>query len=326
MKTGSVSKTAGRQDLLRYAANLSGASAAVYVASGALLRLLAEQFIRIFHAQATLENPIGVPEVVIAILSVLVGALSLYAAVRFLRTFGRSYFPMKLSFADPHDRRVWLLIPVFLGVGLLCSVLSGLLSAGLEKITRYTPPEPTILPQSGLALALCFASTCVVPAVFEEIFVRGCIQSAFSRWGAWFAIVMSSLIFALLHTDIAQMPSIFLLSLFLGLCAYATGSLFPGIVLHLANNTISFLLLCLQQRMDGRTAIGATIYLLLAMVFGAALCVWQIVAGGLLKKLRPLPRPKIRKKRISRVLHAPIFVLMILYLAVRALWPLFVKG
>ena len=95
-----------KRDLLPYAANLTGATAAVYIASGALLRLAAQAFVRVFHAQATLENPIGVPESVIALLSLAVSALSLLAAIRFARSFGRPDFPMKLCFDDPRDRIV----------------------------------------------------------------------------------------------------------------------------------------------------------------------------------------------------------------------------
>ena len=311
--------------LLRYAANLAGAAAAFYVVAGVLLRFLAERIVKAFHASATLANPIGVPESVIALLSVAVGALSLLAAIWFVRALGRPVFPMRLSFRDPKDRRVWMLIPVFLGFGLVCSVLSSLLQSGLSAVTRYAPPAQTALPESAGALALCLNSLCVVPAVLEEIFVRGCLQSMFLRWGAWFSIIASGLVFTLLHADIAQMPAIFLLSVFLGLCAHATGSLLPGVVLHLANNTMSFLFLYIQQRMDGRTAVGAVIYLFALLLFSAALCVWRIVPGGVLKSLRPLPKAELRKKAVKRLFGAPVFTGMALYLLARALWPVFVE-
>ncbi len=314
-----------KRDLLPYAANLTGATAAVYIASGALLRLAAQAFVRVFHAQATLENPIGVPESVIALLSLAVSALSLLAAIRFARSFGRPDFPMKLCFDDPRDRRLWLFLPVFLACELLGSVFSSLLRSALSNFTGYVSPESVTLPEGGAATALFFASMCVAPAILEEILVRGCLQSLFRPWGVWFSIGLSSAVFALLHADVAQMPAIFLLSVFLGLSAHVTGSLFPGIVLHMANNTLSFVFLYTRQRMDGRAALGVTIYLLAFFFFGAALCIWQIAATGLMRTLRPVPRaadPKHRSGRVRRILRAPMFTIMMLYLVLRAVWPI----
>ena len=317
-----------KRDILPHTANLTGAVAAVYIVSGTILQLLAGVVVRSFHAQATLDNPIGVPESVRAALHILIGALSLLAAVRFARSFGRSMLPKRFSFTDPRDRRLWLFLPVFLSIGLLGSVVSSLLQSFLQKHTYYTPPQMSVLPESGLATAFCFISMCVVPAIFEELLVRGCLQNLFRRWGIWFSIAVSSAVFTLLHADVAQMPTIFCLSVFLGLCAYVTDSLFPGMVLHFANNALSFLFLYIQQRMDGRTAIGVTVYLLAAFFFGAALCIWQIAAMNLMRTLRPIPRaanPKNRAHRVRRMLRSPLFVGMMLYLLVRAVWPLVVE-
>lgn len=317
-----------KRDALPYAANLTGAVAAVYVVSGTLLRLLAGVVVQVFHAQATLENPIGVPESVTATLHILIGMLSLLAAIRFAKSFGCALLPMRFSFTDPRDRRLWLFLPVFLGIGLLGSVVSSLLQSFLEKNTHYTPPGTSVLPENGWATALCFISMCIVPAILEELLVRGCLQNLFRRWGVWFSIAVSSAVFTLLHADIAQMPTIFCLSVFLGLCAYVTDSLFPGMVLHFANNALSFFFLYVQQRMDGRTAIGVTVYLLAFFFFGAALCIWQIAAMNLMRTLRPIPRaanPKNRAHRVRRMLRSPLFVGMMLYLLVRAVWPLLIE-
>ena len=71
-----------------------------------------------------------------------------------------------------------------------------------------------------------------------------------------------------------------------------------------------------------------TVYLLAAFFFGAALCIWQIAAMNLMRTLRPIPRaanPKNRAHRVRRMLRSPLFVGMMLYLLVRAVWPLVVE-
>ena len=99
--------------------------------------------------------------------------------------------------------------------------------------------------------------------------MRGAVQKLLSHWGAWFSIVVSSVLFSLLHQDIAQMPATFVASVLMGLAAYCTGSLAAGMVVHLANNTMSFCFLYATQKLDGVSAFGLTVYL--TMIFcGAA--------------------------------------------------------
>lgn len=140
------------------------------------------------------------------------------AAAFWLLAVGVRATPMRLriSVQMPRDGRLWLFVPVFLGAGFLCSLLTTLLQRLLAAFTRYRAPEAIRLPQSGFATFLYFIGMCVVPAVLEELLVRGAMQAVLSRWGTWFSIVVSSVVFTLLHGDIAQMPSLFILSVLHG--------------------------------------------------------------------------------------------------------------
>lgn len=106
---------------------------------------------------------------------------------------------LRISVQMPRDGRLWLFVPVFLGAGFLCSLLTTLLQRLLAAFTRYRAPEAIRLPQSGFATFLYFIGMCVVPAVLEELLVRGAMQAVLSRWGTWFSIVVSSVVFTLLH-------------------------------------------------------------------------------------------------------------------------------
>lgn len=238
-----------QNDPLRYAANLTALAAAVYLGVTALLRLAVGQLLRLFNKSATLENPIAVPEWVLGVFNVLLPAAGLAAAF-WLLAVGVRATPMRLriSVQMPRDGRLWLFVPVFLGAGFLCSLLTTLLQRLLAAFTRYRAPEAIRLPQSGFATFLYFIGMCVVPAVLEELLVRGAMQAVLSRWGTWFSIVVSSVVFTLLHGDIAQMPSLFILSVLMGLAAYCTGSLALGMALHFAYNTMSFLFYMRRRR------------------------------------------------------------------------------
>ena len=316
-----------QNDPLRYTANLIGLSVAAYLAATALLRCGAGVLLRLFHEGATLANPIAVPEWALGLVNLALPAASAGASLWLMCAALRGT-PMRprLSRRLPQDARLWLFLPVFLGAGFLGNLLTALLQKLLGACTRYTPPAALRLPQSNFALLLYFLGVCAVPAVLEELWLRGAVQTALSRWGAWFAILVSSVIFALLHGDPAQMPALFFLSVFLGLAAHCTGAPAFGAALHLANNTASFLFLYASQRMDGISALALSGYLVAVFGLGAAGCAVLIGRSGVLRKFRPIPRvhdPKNRQGRFERITCAPLFLGMMLVLAARALWPLF---
>lgn len=150
-----------QNDPLRYAANLTALAAAVYLGVTALLRLAVGQLLRLFNKSATLENPIAVPEWVLGVFNVLLPAAGLAAAF-WLLAVGVRATPMRLriSVQMPRDGRLWLFVPVFLGAGFLCSLLTTLLQRLLAAFTRYRAPEAIRLPQSGFA-TFCISSACV---------------------------------------------------------------------------------------------------------------------------------------------------------------------
>lgn len=91
-------------------------------------------------------------------------------------------------------------------------------------------------------LAVCVLTTVVAP-VCEELLFRGFVFGSLRNWrGPWPAAVITGILFGLVHGLSA--PAVDLLPLaFLGflLCVvyYRTGSLYPCILMHAANNAIA---------------------------------------------------------------------------------------
>ena len=77
--------------------------------------------------------------------------------------------------------------------------------------------------------------------ILEELLFRGAIQGHLQSTckKPWIAIVISSLIFGVVHMNPAQIPFAFLLGMMFGWLYYRTGSLLPGIVGHMLNNSIA---------------------------------------------------------------------------------------
>lgn len=78
----------------------------------------------------------------------------------------------------------------------------------------------------------------------EELVFRGAILRALLRWkrNPWVGIVISAILFALIHMNPAQMPHAFLIGILLGWMYYRTDSIIPGVVYHWVNNTVAYVM------------------------------------------------------------------------------------
>ena len=79
----------------------------------------------------------------------------------------------------------------------------------------------------------------VFPAFCEEFLHRGIVLQGTKHMGFKKAIVISSLLFALLHLNIQQVSYAFVVGLILGFVAVITKNIFPAIIIHFTNNLIS---------------------------------------------------------------------------------------
>ena len=110
----------------------------------------------------------------------------------------------------------------------------------------------------------------------EEIVFRGAVLRSLLRWreNPWVGIVISALLFALIHINPAQMPHAFLIGLLLGWMYYRTDSIVPGVVYHWVNNTVAYVLYNFYPDPDMRLIdlFGSQRSVLMALVF--SLCIF----------------------------------------------------
>lgn len=104
---------------------------------------------------------------------------------------------------------------------------------GLSRISQ-------ILSSGDLPQWLIVAVFAVTPAICEEIAFRGFILSGLARGGRLgIAVVVSSLMFGIIHMIPQQAFNAALLGMILGLLAVHSRSLFPAIAFHFCNNAIA---------------------------------------------------------------------------------------
>lgn len=79
-----------------------------------------------------------------------------------------------------------------------------------------------------------------IPAILEETFFRGGMQNLFTRWfkGPWMAIILTSIIFSLIHLSFYGFFVRFALGVVLGFIFYYSGSLWLSILFHFLFNGV----------------------------------------------------------------------------------------
>jgi uncharacterized protein len=84
----------------------------------------------------------------------------------------------------------------------------------------------------------------IAAPVVEELLFRGLLQRALvSHLPAWGAILISSFAFSLVHGQLYAIPGLMSLSIAFGYIYHRTGSLRTNILLHIANNAFTLLIM-----------------------------------------------------------------------------------
>lgn len=91
---------------------------------------------------------------------------------------------------------------------------------------------------------------CLLGPILEELLFRGVLLDGLRKYGNYFGIVMSAILFGLVHQNFIQCLPAVVMGIFLGAIAVKSGSLIPSIVIHILNNTMSSILMVLLQSFD----------------------------------------------------------------------------
>lgn len=174
-----------------------------------------------------------------------------------------------------------------------------------------------------------FMSSVLLPAICEEILIRGIVFTEYEKkLGAFAAILGSSVLFALLHFDSENFLSYLFAGVILGIAIHTTHSLIAPIILHFANNLICIYSDTFLQRISKESIstflvlfILGTLLLISLFVFFEALewlCTYK--ADKLTSHddkipfviTRLLPANEKITRIISKVLFSPMFICAIL--------------
>ncbi len=137
-------------------------------------------------------------------------------------------------------------ILISIGIGLLCFFINIAVSSLFNGILAFTGYDFTKFSYGVEAESMTVWNflidvliVAVIPAFCEEFLHRGLVLQGIKHAGFKKAIVISSMLFALLHFNIRQVSYAFVIGLILGLVSVVAKNIWPSIIIHFINNFIS---------------------------------------------------------------------------------------
>lgn len=229
---------------------------------------------------------------------------------------------VKMSFGKPRGgRQTALLLPAGLGLCFIGNILSNYIVtfAGSLGFTfrsyEYTLEHQTDTPETAGLMLLAIVHTAVLPALLEELAFRGFLMQPLRKYGDWFAIVSSSLIFGLVHGNMTQAPFAIFAGIALGYVNVVSGSMWTNILLHFLNNLISVLYSFALNSVDG----GGTIVLSVLVTYGiiavgVAAFISYALSNRNFARLRPGTAPRFAKKAAYYwLMPTMVFALLLIF-------------
>ena len=132
------------------------------------------------------------------------------------------------------------------GIGLLAFIINIFISNFFATILRYLGYNPQYSSSGGYSydtipkFLFGVLSVAILPAMCEEFVHRGMILGGTSKAiGYKKAIILSSVLFGLMHLNISQVFYATILGLLMGLVATMTRSIWPAVILHFTNNFVN---------------------------------------------------------------------------------------
>ena len=170
--------------------------------------------------------------------------------------------------------------------------------------------------------ALTFA---ILPAILEEFLFRGIVRAEYSKYGAGAAVILSSLLFALLHFSPVRFPIYFFTGVILALTAGAANSIMPTMIIHVVNNLFVLYFEKYVYRIAGKNSGGLillTFIVVLVMLISAILFFGKAENLHWEFSVKNRPAPLVKKTTVTdpplvvQAFLSPTLLLMVVFWAV----------
>ncbi len=118
------------------------------------------------------------------------------------------------------------------------------------------------------AFIFMFLSSVLLAAVAEEMLFRGVVMDALEGFSLKVRVLLSAILFSLMHCSFLQMPYAFAAGVVISLFFVRTGSLIYAAALHFASNLLTYVFALLRVVADEKTvnAVTNVVFLILVLL------------------------------------------------------------
>ncbi|MBO4570134.1 MAG: CPBP family intramembrane metalloprotease [Clostridia bacterium] len=202
-----------------------------------VLLFIVLQFFVIYIARFLISSGVVYNKIFSEILSLLIELVFVVCVLIISKTGKKNFFKA----TGLNKKLSWKLVLSCFIISLLClfglSQVSNIFLEVLEALGYHSSPS-SISVETVWDLLIYTLLVAVIPAVCEEIMFRGLVLNGLARCGKFFAIIMSAVLFTLMHGSPDQTIHQFILGVVLGFIVYYTGNLLLTIIIHFMNNFI----------------------------------------------------------------------------------------
>jgi uncharacterized protein len=148
---------------------------------------------------------------------------------------------------SPGQALFWIIvfILVILGVNNLYQYVITVLHLNIQTNDQVLLQQSKVAPLTTYATLL---AAVVIAPFCEEVFFRGFVFPGLRRdMSVGWAIIISSLLFAITHADPGSFAVLFVIGLALAFLRWRTKSIWPGMLLHMLNNAIAAIVIILAM-------------------------------------------------------------------------------
>lgn len=172
-----------------------------------------------------------------------------FVAIYFAFNYKRKINFITASKLDKKPNYLLLMIAICMGFAVMwfTSPLMTLFEEGLTAIGFDVRQDLGFKLDNAGTIIYAFLALAILPAFMEEFIFRGAILQGLRKYGDWFAILGSALLFMLIHANIQQTIYQFGFGILAGWLVIKTGSIWTSIAIHAINNGVIILMQTLQD-------------------------------------------------------------------------------
>lgn len=141
-----------------------------------------------------------------------------------------------------------------IGIGMMTCVYADFtaysLLFNLNSIGLYPHIPDFPYDNNTASIIMYIISLSIIPPLVEEFAYRGIVLGSLRQYGDGFAILVSSVLFGLMHANFLQTPCTFIAGLILGFLTVRLNSILPAMIIHFLNN-FSFVILTIIEKNFG---------------------------------------------------------------------------